>query len=185
MLARLRYRVAELAVADARGDEGTAIARPDGFERDDIGALAHAERDDTLRIGSRGVGQTIAVRAVEWDDRGAARLESLEDFALGVGDRGFVGEERGVRGRYRRHDRDVRADERGQMREFAGMVPSHLEHAIIGPGRHPREAERYAGMVVVALDRTVRATCGRAIERGEQRFLGSGLSRRSGHADDS
>src|SRR3546814_16078601 len=38
------------------------------------------------------------------------------------------------------------------------MVHPHLEHAEPRLTRHPREAERYAGMVVVALERSMRGS---------------------------
>ena len=41
--------------------------------------------------------QPVAMRAVEGDDRGAARLQPLEDLALGVGDRLVAGEEFAMR----------------------------------------------------------------------------------------
>src|SRR3546814_1514988 len=66
----------------------------------------------------------------------------------------------------------------------AGMVHPHLEHAEPRLTRHPREAERYACMVVVALERSMRAARLGPVERGEQGFLGAGLAHRTGDADD-
>ena len=57
--------------------------------------------------------------------------------------------------------------------------------AIFGVARHPREAQRNAGVIVVALDRAVDAA--RARQRSSaayERFLGAGLADRSGDADD-
>src|SRR3546814_3467800 len=90
-------------------------------------------------MGRRRADQAIAMRTIMRNDRGAARLESRKDLALGVGDRGFVGEERRVRGRDRRDDGDVRAHEPGQRGKLAGMVHPHLEHAEPRLTRHPRE----------------------------------------------
>src|SRR3546814_13033881 len=64
------------------------------------------------------------------------------------------------------------------------MVHPHLEHAEPRLTRHPREAERYAGMVVVDLERSMRAARLGPVERGEQGFLGAGLAHRTGDADD-
>ena len=80
--------------------------------------------------------------------------------------------------------RDVRADLRGQSANFAGIVHAHFEHRELGIARHPREAERHAGMVVVAFDRAMDLARPVAVERGEQRFLGAGLADRAGDAED-
>ncbi len=81
-----------------------------------------------------------------------------------------------MRRRDRGHQRDIRADELGQRVKFAGMVHAHLEHAEAGVGGHPRQAQRHADMIVVALHRTVRAAGRGAVERREQRLFGAGLA---------
>ena len=63
-------------------------------------------------------------------------------------------------------ERDVGPDERGQGRDLAGIVHAHFEDRIFGVARHPRQAQRNPGMVVVALDRTVDPARAEAVERG-------------------
>ena len=184
MLARLRQREAQLALADARGDEAAAGIQPHRLDRVNVGGAIQPKGDDARGMGLCGRDQPVAVRAVMGHDRDTARLQSLEDLPLGVGDRRLVAKELGVRGRDRGDDRDVRADQRGQVRQLARVVHPHLEHARARVGRHPRQAERHAGMVVVALDRAMHLPAPAPVEAGEQRLLRAGLADRAGDADD-
>ena len=67
-----------------------------------------------------------------------------------------------------------------QRGDLAFVVHAHFEHRIFGVARHPGEAQRHAGMVVVALDRAVDLARPVAVERGVKRFLGAGLADRAG-----
>ena len=69
------------------------------------------------------------MRAVIGDDRGAARLQPLENLALGVGDVGVAGEKFAVRRGDGGDDGDVRPHQPGQRGQLALMVHAHLEHA--------------------------------------------------------
>ena len=71
-----------------------------------------------------------------------------------------------------------------QRGDLAGIVHAHFEHRKFGVARHPGEAQRHAGMVVVALDRAVDRPAAAAVERRVQRFLGAGLADRAGDSDD-
>ena len=53
----------------------------------------------------------------------------------------------------------------GQRGDLAGMVHAHFEHREFAVARHPRQAERHAGVVVVAFDRAVDLAAGEALER--------------------
>ena len=123
------------------------------------------------------------MRAVMRNDRDATGRQSLKDLTLGVSDRAFVGKEFGMRGRDRGDDRNVRAHQAGQVGEFAGMVHPHLEHARPCVARRAGKAQRYASVIVVALDGSMHRTRHAAVQRGEQRLLGAGLADRPGHAD--
>ena len=172
--ARLRQREAQLALADPRGDEAcrrspTASSRsrarrrprrcPNVTIRAACGAAAAISRS---RCGlSNG---TIAVPpgSSPW---------KISPLASAIA--AFVGEELGMRRRDRGDDRDVRAD---QPRSAAASSPAWFIPISNTPNRasrrHPREAERHAGMVVVALDRAMHRARRAAVERGEQRLLG-------------
>ena len=71
-----------------------------------------------------------------------------------------------------------------QRGDLACIVHAHFEHRKLGVARHPGEAQRHAGVVVVALDRAVDLARAVAVERGVERFLGAGLADRAGDADD-
>ncbi len=148
-----------------------------------VGALACAEGDDAGGIRLRRGDQPVAIRIVERDDGGAAFLQPFENLGLGVGNLLLAGEifamGRGDGG----DERDVGPHQPGQSGKLAGMVHAHFEHAEAGVARHPRQAQRHPGMIVVALDRTVGAARRGAVERGVERFLGAGLADRAGDAD--
>ena len=108
----------------------------------------------------------------------------FEDLGLGVGDRFFGAEVLDMRRGDGGDQRDVRPDLPGQRGDLAGIVHAHFEHRELGVARHPREAQRHAGVVVVALDRAMDLARAVAVERGVKRFLGAGLADRSGDADD-
>ena len=74
---------------------------------------------------------------------------------LGVGDRLFDAEILDVRRGDRGDERDMRADHARQRGDLAGIVHAHFEHRELRFARHPGEAQRNAGMVVVALDRAM------------------------------
>ncbi|MCY1172865.1 hypothetical protein D9M73_130090 [compost metagenome] len=184
MLPRLADREAQFARADDGGDEGAAAFGAHRFDRANVCALVEAKGHNPRRIRRGGGDQAVAMRAVIRDDRHAARLQPLENLTLGIGDGGFVAEEFGMRRGDGGDDRDMRAHQSGQMRQFARVVHAHFEHAEARFGGHPRQAERYAGMVVIAFDRTVRPRPRAAFERGVERFLGAGLADRPGNTDD-
>ena len=56
----------------------------------------------------------------------------------------------------------------GQRGDLAGVVHAHFEHCKFGVARHSRQAQRHAGVVVVALDRAMHRARPPAVERGEQ-----------------
>lgn len=186
--ARLRQGERQFAGADLRGDKRPARGQTHRLDRMDVGALGQTEGDGARGIGGGGRHQPVAVRAVIGDDGDAAgrsirRFETLEDFALGVGDGAFVGEEFGVGRRDGGDDRDVRPHQACKLGQLAGEVHAHFEHADLRVARHAGEAERHAGVVVVALDRAMHRAGQRAVERGEQSLLGAGLPHRAGDAD--
>ena len=123
------------------------------------------------------------MRAVIGNDRGAARLQPLENLGLGLGDRRFGAEKFDMGGRDGGDDRDMGPHLPGQRGQFARMVHAHFEHTERRLARHPRQAQRHADMVVVAFDRAVNLARMRAVERLEQRFLGPGLADRPSDAD--
>ena len=181
--AGLRQREAQLALPHPRGDETAADRGAHRLQRPDIGALPAPERDDPRAVPSGRRDQPVAMAAVVRDDRGASRFQPLEDFRLGVGDTLLVGEELDMRGADIGDDGDVRADQAGQRGDLAGVVHPHLQHREAAVGGHPREAERYAGMVIVALDRAMHPAGRAAFQRRRQRLLGTGLADRAGDAD--
>jgi hypothetical protein len=109
-----------------------------------------------------------------------ARLQPFEDLGLGIGDRLHAAEVLDVRGRDGGDQRDVRSNQLGQRRNFAGVAHAHLEHAIDAVARHPGKAERHPGVVVGALERAVDPAAMAAFKRCGKRFLGAGLADRAG-----
>ena len=184
MLARLRDGEGQLALEQNGADQAAAAVGGDGVDGMDVG-IAAAEGDDAVGMPARRLDQTVAVRGVVGDDGNAFVLQALEDFGLGIGDRFFRPEVLDVRGRDCRNDGHVRADLAGQSGDLAGVVHAHFEDRELGIAGHPGEAERDAGVVVVALDRAVDLARAAAVERNEQGFLGAGLADRAGHSDDS
>ena len=183
MVAALGDGEGQFAVDQPRGDQAAAIVGAHGVDRGDVG-LAAAEGHDAPRMAPRGLEQAVALGRVLGDDRDAAGLEPLEDLGLGVGDRLDRAEMLDMRRGDGGDQRDVRAHQPGQRGDLAGMVHAHFEaRRIFAVARHAREAERNAGVVVVALDRAVDPARREAVERGEQRFLGRGLADRSGDPD--
>ena len=183
MLAALRDGEGQLALEQGRADQAAAASGGDGVDRVDVGVAA-AEGDDPVGVAPRGLDQPVAVRAVVGDDRDAVGLEPDENLALGVGDRLFRSERLDMRGSDRGDDRDVRADLPGQSGDLARVVHAHFEHREPRVARHAREAQRHAGVVVVALDRAVDLARSAAVERGVKRLLGAGLADRAGDPDD-
>jgi len=180
--------VAQLARAERPrergGDQRAATGRGHGIEQARIGLRTATEAHDITRMARGGFAQQREVGVVGGDDRHAASFQSLEDLGLGVGDGFLAREVADMRRRDGGDDGDVRAHQPGQRGEFARVVHPHLEHAEARARRHAREAERHADMVVVALDRAMHCARCHPVERVEQRLLGAGLARRSGHADD-
>src|SRR3546814_7026248 len=84
MRAGLRQRIAQLLIAQPRGDEGAAGCRAHRLDRLHVGAAIEPERHDARGMGRRRADQAIAMRTIMRNDRGAARLESRKDLALGV-----------------------------------------------------------------------------------------------------
>ena len=78
----------------------------------------------------------------------------------------------------------MRPDLPGQGRDLALVAHPHLEHRIFDIARHSGEAERHAGVVVVALHRTMDLPRPVAVERGIERFLRAGFSNRARHPED-
>ena len=143
-----------------------------------------AETDDVPGVPARGLEQSIAMRRRLGDDRGSVGLETLEDLALGVGDRLNRAEVLDMRRCDGGDERDVRTDHARERRDLAGIVHAHFEHREQAVARHSREAQRHAGMVVVAFDRAVHVARVRSVERREKGLLGAGLADRAGDPDD-
>ncbi len=136
----------------------------------DIGALVQAEGDDPRRRAAwrqRSAGRGAGCRTGRSRCRPARAPGRSRPWRRRS--RSSSGKKRGVRRRDRGDHRDMRAHQRGQMRELAGdgSSPSRTRRNR-RVARHPRQAQRHAGMVVVALDRAMRDMPGRAVERGEQ-----------------
>ena len=140
-------------------------SRDHGMDRVDVG-IAAAEGDDLPGMTPSGFHQPVAMGRVVGDDGDALGLEAGENLRLGIGDRVFRPEILDVGGGNRGDERDVGPDRRGQGRDLAGIVHAHFEDRIVGIARHPRQAQRNPGMVVVALDRTVDPAGTEAVERG-------------------
>src|SRR3546814_6210581 len=79
-----------------------------------IRPLAAAECHDAPGMGPRMADQPVAMRAVERNDRRPARLQPLENLALGIGDGLVRRKELAVRRRDPGATRDVRADKAGE-----------------------------------------------------------------------
>src|SRR5439155_5214924 len=107
--ARLRQREGDFRVRQYRRDEAAVALRRYDIAGADIGTLANPERPDVRRITLGCRDQSIAVRAVERNDRGAVRLQTLEDLGLRIRGRFLVGEERAMRRRNGGDDRNMRA----------------------------------------------------------------------------
>ena len=183
MRAALRNGEGQLALEQRCADQAAAALGADGMDRVDVGVAA-AEGDDPFGVAARGLDEPVAVRAIVGDDCDPVRLEALENLGLGVGDRFFRTEVFDVRGRDGGDQRDVRPDLPGQRGDLAVVAHAHLEHRELGVARHAGEAERDAGVIVVALDRAVDLAGTVAVERGEQGFLGAGFADRTGDAED-
>src|SRR6185369_3919207 len=146
--------------------------------------IAAAECDDLFGTPARCLHEPVAILAVVRNDGDAPRLQPLEDLGLGIGDRLFGAEILDVRGSDGRNDRDVRTDLAGQGRDLAPVVHPHFKDRKANVARHPREAQRHARVVVVALDRTADLARRVAIERGVERFLRARLSDRARDSED-
>jgi hypothetical protein len=117
--------------------------------------IAMTEADGPPGISARGFYQPVAVRRVLGDDCDALGLKSFEYFRLGVGDRLHRSQIFDVGRRKRSDHGDVWTHQSGQRGDLARPVHPHFEHCKFAVARHPGEAERNPGVVVVAFDRAV------------------------------
>src|SRR6185437_4304950 len=131
MLAGGTQPVGDAGAANVGGDHAIRV-----IDKTRVGGAMLAEAEDVF-AGLCGQAGEIAVVAIE--DRGAAGLESLKYFGLGVGNRGDRAEIPEMRRGDRRDDRDMRSDDRGQRRDFARVVHAELEYAELGLASHARE----------------------------------------------
>mmetsp|Transcript_29188 Transcript_29188/g.56393 ORF Transcript_29188/g.56393 Transcript_29188/m.56393 type:complete len:328 (-) Transcript_29188:1838-2821(-) len=70
----------------------------------------------------------------------------------------------------------------GQRCDFAGVVHPDLDHRIFGVGRHTRQGQRHAPMIVVAGDRGMGPPL--IAQHGAQHFLGRSFTDRASDGDD-
>ena len=82
----------------------------------------------------------------------------------------------------RRHQRRVRAAHARERRDLACVIHPHLEHAEARVGRHARQRQRHAPVIVVGSGRGVGFAAGR--QHRAQHLLGGRLADRTGHGDD-
>ena len=146
-----------------------------------VGFLVPAEGHNLDFRRRRFLRETVEMLAVAIEHGRAARLDTLEDFGLGIRDAVERLKIFQMHGRDSRDDRDLRAHELRQRADFAGMVHAHFENRVTRRHRAARERERHAPVIVVGRGRSMRRTLARQHEL--ERFLGAGLADRAGDAD--
>ena len=143
--------------ADARVDLLAADPRRDqrmvGMQReidqpvDGLGMFAEADDFlDACFLGQLGEQRPALVVAV--DERSAVRLDAFEDFRLGSGDVVERLEMAEMRSGDQRDDRDMRPDQLHQRADLALMVHADLEDRVVAIGRHARQRQRHAPVIV-------------------------------------
>jgi hypothetical protein len=122
------------------------------------------------------------MRAVAVEDGGPFGVHAEEQFRLGVGDRLDRQEELDMHRLDGGDDADMRARERGQGGDLAGVVHADFLHHPVDVAGHPGEAEGQAPVVVQAGPAGDRAAVG--FQGEAQQLLGPGLADAARHRDD-
>ena len=116
------------------------------------------------------------------DHGNATRLQPVEHRGFFHGDLGDIRKCLQVDGGDGGDHGNVRLRHLCQRRDFSGVVHADLDHGVFRIGRHPRERQRHTPVIVIAVDRGMRAPLVR--KDREQHFLGRGFADAACHRDD-
>jgi hypothetical protein len=152
---------------DIGDPEVSLVALPEGH---DPGPRLCRPGQQDRRRRDIGIHDCRPARPQSLEDRGLLPrdpLDTVEGFQMGGGNSG--------------DDGHVQLRQPCQRRNLSGVVHPDLDHREFGLGRHPRQRERHAPVVVVAGFGRMGAPLPR--QHGAQHVLGRGLADRSGHTD--